>query len=137
MPSAPRPMPGAPSLVVVAPNEGSPKTTVKPSAGTTLGLLSVIVKLSWMSPVEIRFGQTKTPIWLLVAAVNWKLQPDSATASPSGDQFESQRFGMPCSGPTNRPAETLVTEVATPWLSSTYRTEPEFGAIESALGQVE
>src|SRR5271169_6263410 len=46
MPSAPRPIPSAPELVGVAPTDGSPSTTAKPSAGSALGLLSVTVKLN-------------------------------------------------------------------------------------------
>src|ERR1700682_4150574 len=98
MPLAPKPMPVAPKLVGVAPRDGSPKTTAKPSAGRALGLLSVTVKLSWMSPVEMRLDQIISPCWLKVAAANWTLQPGAATALPRADQVGSQRLGTPVKG---------------------------------------
>src|ERR1700680_1876921 len=123
MPFAPRPMPVAPRLVGVAPREGSPKTTAKPSAGTALGLLSVTVKLSWMSPVEMRFGQTISPCWLKVAAASWTLHPEPATALPRADQVGSQRLGTPANGPTKRAAALLVTEAVVPLMTTTWKTE--------------
>src|SRR5450755_4648857 len=75
IPSAPRPIPVAPKLVGVAPREGSARSTVKPSAGRALGLLSVTVKLIWMLPVEMRVGQTISPCLVFAAGTSWKLQP--------------------------------------------------------------
>src|ERR1700676_3620581 len=125
MPLAPKPMPAAPKLVGVAPRDGSPKTTAKPSAGRALGLLSVTVKLSWMSPVEMRVGHTISPCWLFVAAANWTLHPEPATALPRADQVGSHRFGTPAKGPTKSPAGLLVTEAVAPLLTTTWKTEPE------------
>src|SRR5271156_1962296 len=113
-------MPGVPKLVGVAPSDGSPKTNVKPSAGVELGLLSVMVKLSWMSPVEIRSGHTISPNWSFVAVVNWKLHSaEPGVVSSNGDQFVSQRFPGTDKGPTKRPAETLTTDVVLPLLTTT------------------
>src|ERR1700687_450463 len=124
MPFAPRPMPVAPKLVGVAPREGSPKTTAKPSAGTALGLLSVTVKLSWISPVERRLGQTISPCWLKVAAANWTLHPGPAAALPRADQVGSQRFGTPAKGPTKSAAAVLVTEVGVALPTITWKAGP-------------
>src|SRR5271165_1380176 len=112
-------MPGVPRVVGVAPKEGSPSTTAKPSAGVPLGLLSVTVNVSWISPVEISVGHTISPSWLPTAAVNWKLHPGSATALPNADQFELHRFGTWANGPTNKPAELLVTDAVVPLLTTT------------------
>src|ERR1700730_12590208 len=120
MPFAAKPIPGAPREVGVAPREGSPKTTAKPSAGGVLGFLIVTVKLSWILPAEMSVGQTIAPRWLFSESVNWNLQPDWATALPSADQVTLHKLSMPARGPTKRAAELLVTEVVLPLLTTTW-----------------
>src|ERR1700722_8432500 len=111
-------------LVGVAPSEGSPRTTAKPSAGGKLGLSSVTVKLSTTLSVAISVGHTISPCCPPTAAVSWYWQLGRTTASPTAFQFVLHRSGTCPSGPTNKAAVLLVTSVEVPLLTTASYTLP-------------
>ena len=76
------------------------------------------MKLSWILPVEMSVGHTSSPCWLLVAEVNWKLQPDSATASPKGGPIGVAKIRDRCQRAYKKSRGALVTDVVVPLLTT-------------------